>query len=314
MSSLIPANSKVSIVIPFYNRENLIEETIESVIVQTFPNWEIILVDDGSYDMGSEIVSQYVAKYPGKIFLHSHPNLAHLGASASRNTGIANATGDFITFLDSDDLLYPNALEIELNAFSENPQADAVCGTLEYWFSWNLSGSGLESDFVVDLGVESEKLYEPPSLHIHNLRSSGRKPGMGCVMVRSAFVEKFPLFEDGFNYTCEDQICWAVISIHAKIYLLKHCLLKYRQHPLSSTSKVEDEGRAVRDWELFLEWLENYLEENGVADSEVWQSIRASRKEINHRRKFAPILNLYRKLLPIRYRYKIRDWILRKSS
>jgi glycosyltransferase involved in cell wall biosynthesis len=304
-------NSKVSIIVPFYNREKFLAETIESILAQTHSNWELMLVNDGSTDRGDRIARQFISQHPEMIFLYSHPDRANRGASASRNLGVRKASGDLITFLDSDDILLPTSLEKELKAFQENPDADAVCGTLQYWFSWDKSKYRYESDFVVDLGVEVQRLYDSPQMLVHNLRSSGRKPGMGCVTVRRELVEKFTLFEDDFARGGEDQIFWAILSLNAKVYVLEDCLLKYRQHSVSSTAGVADDGKAIADWEKFLSWLEKYLRENEIEDADVWSAVKASRKEIVRRRNFAPVLNLYRKILPTRFRYRIRDWISR---
>jgi len=304
-------NSKVSVIVPFYNRGKFLAETIESILGQTYSNWELILVDDGSTDRSELTARHFISKHPEKIFIYSHPKNENLGASSSRNLGVQNATGDFITFVDSDDILLQDALEIQLNAFHENPDADVVCGTLRYWFSWDKLNYQKESDFVVDLGVDKQKLYRPPQLFIHNLGYSGRKPGMGCFMVRKGITDGTRLFEDGFRYTCEDQICWAKLSLNTKIYVLDRCLLKYRQHSISSTSEVTRERRAISDWEQFLEWLDDYLKESAIDDSAVWSGLESTRREVARRRTLAPILDIYRKLLPIRVRYRIRDWISR---
>ena len=94
----------ISVIIPAYNAEKTIRETIESVIKQTFSDWELIVVNDGSQDRTVEVVSQI--KDP-RIKLFSIP---HAGVSASRNRGFDNSVGQFIAFLDADDLWKPEKL------------------------------------------------------------------------------------------------------------------------------------------------------------------------------------------------------------
>ena len=95
----------VSIIIPCYNAENYIKKTIDSVLCQTYQNFEIIIVNDGSTDSSSKIIKTVK---DGRIHLVEHENQ---GVSSSRNKGIAIAKGEFIVFLDADDLLHPSFLE-----------------------------------------------------------------------------------------------------------------------------------------------------------------------------------------------------------
>jgi len=108
-------NSKlVSVVIPFFNREGCLSRAIDSVISQTYDNWEIILVDDGSTDRSAEIAEYYSRDYPSKIHLIKQKNM---GAGFSRNKAIAAAQGSFIAILDSDDQWSDNFLSRTMDAF-----------------------------------------------------------------------------------------------------------------------------------------------------------------------------------------------------
>ena len=105
---------KFSIVIPLYNKENYIAETLQSVIEQTFKDFEIIIVNDCSTDKSLETVSDF--KDPRINIINHNINS---GLSASRNTGIKNAEANYITFLDADDLWKPTFLE-KINFLIEN--------------------------------------------------------------------------------------------------------------------------------------------------------------------------------------------------
>lgn len=107
----------VSVVIPLYNSEKTIKETLDCVFRQTFSDWEIIAVNDGSTDATLDILA---AIKDSRLKVFSYPNG---GISVSRNRGLALAQGEYIAFLDHDDLWTPEKLELQLKALQENPQA-----------------------------------------------------------------------------------------------------------------------------------------------------------------------------------------------
>lgn len=301
----------VSIIIPFYNQNNFLAESILSVVGQTYQNWELILINDGSNDESSQIAQTFVDEYPNRIFLYTHPNGENRGASSSRNLGIAHAKGEFVTFLDSDDIFLPDTLKIEIEAFEKNPAADIVCGTSQYWFSWEDKKSKKESDFLVDLGFETGKLYFPPSLFIHNLYAGGRKPAIGCIILKSSFAKKFTLFQDFFKYVSEDQIFWTQASLYGKIYVLKDCLAKYRQHSNSSSKDLIKNGNVESDMKKFSDWLEDYLTRKQIRNPEIIQALEVWQKENRFRVKYKKLISLYRQLLPYRLRHRVRDLIVK---
>ena len=107
----------ISVVIPVYNGEKTIAETIESVLNQSFSNFEIVVINDGSQDSTLDILASI---QDPRLKIFSHPNA---GLSASRNRGISQSSGEFIAFLDADDLWTPDKLEAQLTALQENPNA-----------------------------------------------------------------------------------------------------------------------------------------------------------------------------------------------
>ena len=107
----------ISVIIPVYNGEKTIRETIESVLNQTLSKFELIVINDGSQDSTLDIVTS-IQDPRLKVFSYSNA-----GVSASRNNGLSHARSEFISFLDADDLWTPDKLEAQLKALSENPQA-----------------------------------------------------------------------------------------------------------------------------------------------------------------------------------------------
>lgn len=104
----------VSIIIPNYNRASLIGETLDSIISQTYENWECIIVDDGSIDNSIEVISKYVEK-DNRFLLFQRPTDYSKGANACRNIGMQKSKGDYIIFFDSDDLMMKNHVEAKLH-------------------------------------------------------------------------------------------------------------------------------------------------------------------------------------------------------
>jgi glycosyltransferase involved in cell wall biosynthesis len=112
----------ISIIITSYNRVNLITETLDSVINQTYHNWECIIVDDGSTDGTQNLIANYVKK--DQRFVFYQRNRAPKGASCCRNIGIENTKGEYIVFLDSDDIIIDKCLENRIKILNEHPDYD----------------------------------------------------------------------------------------------------------------------------------------------------------------------------------------------
>lgn len=108
----------ISVIIPAYNAEKTIQETIESVLKQTFSDFELILINDGSCDSTLDIVESIQAP---RLKVLSYTNSGSV--AVSRNRGLSHASGEFIAFLDADDLWTPDKLEAQLSALQQNPQA-----------------------------------------------------------------------------------------------------------------------------------------------------------------------------------------------
>ena len=110
----------VSVITPCYNGAAYVSQTIESVLSQTYPHWEMIVVDDGSKDSSAEIVRSYAEKDPRIILLQQE----NAGSAAARNNGIRNAKGRYLALLDADDLWEPDFLEEQIRFMGEH---NAIC-------------------------------------------------------------------------------------------------------------------------------------------------------------------------------------------
>lgn len=121
-----------SIVTPVYNRERTIEVAMRSVIAQTRPTWELILVDDGSRDGSVEVIKRMIADYPDRTIRLIEMG-RNVGVSAARNQGLAAATGDVIAYLDSDNVWKPDYLAVMLAAFAREPDRRSAYAGSEIW-------------------------------------------------------------------------------------------------------------------------------------------------------------------------------------
>lgn len=116
----------VSIIIPVYNSSAFLQKSLESILQQTYPNLEIIVIDDESTDSSYSIAKQFESK--GVKVLQQQ----NAGAAVARNTGLANATGFYIQFMDADDYLSPNKIEEQVKALEVNAGSVAVCNYIQF--------------------------------------------------------------------------------------------------------------------------------------------------------------------------------------
>ncbi|MGI5172150.1 glycosyltransferase family 2 protein [Treponema sp. OMZ 840] len=132
-------NNIISLIVPIYNRSTFLPACITSIINQSYPHLDIILVDDGSTDNSFDICKEY-AQNDKRITVISIPNS---GVSTARNTGIQHAKGDFIQFVDSDDMIKQNACEILLNEQKKNDADLVICG----FYNIDSNGNHLSDDY-----------------------------------------------------------------------------------------------------------------------------------------------------------------------
>ena len=140
---------KVSIIIPTFNSSKHIKATLDNVLSQTYTNWECILVDDGSIDLTETISINYQEK-DQRFQLYKRPEDLPKGPSSARNYGVTKAKGDFLIFLDADDLLATTCLENRVAQFQQHQECDFLVFQMERFFD--------EPDFLKkEIAVEQDK-------------------------------------------------------------------------------------------------------------------------------------------------------------
>lgn len=304
----------VSIIIPIHNAEHFLREAIASVQAQCYTHWELILVDDGSTDQSVAIAQQQALQEPKHIcFLPTRDGVCS-GTNAARNRGLRQARGDYVLFLDADDVLTPNALSRQVALLAAHPEAEVVCGALQYWYSWTGDRRDRQRDFLVSLQLPSERTYAPPDLLCYNLQARGRKPGMGSFLLRRTVLEKIGAFPEMAGALTEDQVLWARICLQSPIYITGHCFLQYRQHPASMCAQAIREGTEFAANHLFLAWLSQHLVAEQITDPVLWKAWRGFQRSVRFQHRWHWVKRLYRYCLPLRVRYRLRDgWTHRYS-
>jgi glycosyltransferase involved in cell wall biosynthesis len=264
----------VSVVIPVWNAERFLAEAIDSVLAQTWPHWELLLADDGSTDTSPEIARSYAARHPGRILSLEHPGRANRGESAARNLGLRAGRGDLFAFLDADDVWLPTKLERQVPLLAARPEAGALYGNTEYWFSWTGAPEDASRDFAPPLGLPPGTLVEPPHLLTRFLRREAGVPCTCGLLVRREVFERIGGFEEAFRGMYADQVFYARLALAVPVLVDGGCWERYRQHPASACAIAKRDGTGLQARQIYLSWLEGTLKQGGVTDPELWRALR----------------------------------------
>lgn len=268
----------VSVIIVFLDAHQFIHEAIESVFAQTYRDWELFLVDDGSSDGSTAIARHYAGKYPERVRYLEHPNHHNRGKTASRNLGSSHARGEYIAFLDADDVWMPHKLEQQVAILDSHPEAAMVYGLSQWWYSWTGRPEDRRRDFKHELGVRPNALIEPPDLiSLFFLTQRAAIPNPSSILVRHDVMEQVKGFDEAFRGiydVYEDQAFYAKVALRARVFAANECWDRYRQHPNSSVAAVRNAGQEYSTRLFFLKWLAGYLSDQGVTELEIWQALR----------------------------------------
>lgn len=287
------SNPKVSVIIIFLNAgETFFKEAIESVFAQTYDNWELLLVDDGSTDISTEIACQYVAAYPNKVRYLEHEGHRNRGMSATRNLGIQQARGEYIAFLDADDLWLPQKLERQVPILATHPEVGMAYSSTWMWHSWTGTREDLQLDRGRKLGVLPDRIVAPPQLLDLFIKGEAETPGTCSVLIRKETIRAVGGCEESFQGMFEDQALFAKICAQSPVFVASGNWDRYRQHSASCCHLAQNRGsydpqQPNRAHQNYLDWLERYLSSRSLQNTSTWQSLQRS-------------LDPYRR--PLRYR------------
>jgi glycosyltransferase involved in cell wall biosynthesis len=223
---------KVSAIIPVYNCERYVSAAIESVLAQTYPVHEIIIVDDGSTDGTRAVLESYI----GRI---RYIRQEKRGVAAARNSGIVHASGDFIAFLDADDLWLADKLQLQMDFLRNHPQ-------------YGLVYSDMKTFDETGILHESVKIWlnmSPPSGWIFKELFAETLFACDATVFAKACVDRVGYFDESLAVG-EDYNMWLRMARHFQIGYLDVPLTKYRQHASMTSRRI---GKSLIDgvpWEV----------------------------------------------------------------
>ena len=207
----------ISIIIPTYNRANLLERAVDSILKQTYNNWELLIVDDGSIDNTKDTVNKYLNDKRIKYIYQENK-----GQGAARNLGIKNSNGDYIAFLDSDDKWSEEKLQKQTEAFGKYPDID---------FCFTADIINTENKIIV------EKRYEnKTNLPFYKLSGIGISVPSSHVYKKTSFT-KIGNFDENRDLIGLEDNEWSIRGYNLKGYYIDEPLTEYFMHEGQITKK-----------------------------------------------------------------------------
>lgn len=262
----------VSVVLIFLNEARFLQAAVDSIVSQVFGSWELLLVDDGSTDSSKEIAKTVARRIPHKIHYHMHEGHANRGMSASRNLGLKHAKGEFVLFLDGDDVLTSNALNEQVALMEAHPEVGMVYGPIQSWFRWDGNTDAQGRDVIQHLPLEADRVIKAPAIVPIFLRNEGAIPQGN--LFRTSLVREVGGFEDEFRDLSEDQVFRVKFCLRFPIYASSQVWYKYRRHDASSCAQAVKTNRFYEARRIFLNWTENFCRHSQVVDTDVWKAIK----------------------------------------
>jgi glycosyltransferase involved in cell wall biosynthesis len=204
--------------------------------------------------------------------------------SATRNLGLKHAKGEYIGFLDADDVWLPNKLEAQIEIFNEYPQCGMVYGRTQIWYGWTGNEEDEKKDHFFPLGVIPNSVIEPPGIVLLILENKVQSPTTCNVLIKRNVFEKAGLFLENFKGMFEDAAFFCKAALIVPIYVSDSLWAKYRQHDESCSSAASKQKTEEKARYNFLKWFENYLQ---------------SKKTFSAKVRFA----LFKEMFPYRYKF-----------
>jgi glycosyltransferase involved in cell wall biosynthesis len=263
------------VTICFLNAEQFLQEAIESILAQTFTNWELVLVDDGSTDGSTQIARAFVSRHPDKIRYVDHDGHKNRGLSTSRNAGVAHASGKYLAFLDADDRWLPHKLAKQVAVMESMSHVDCYVNPGLYCYP---DGSGRPQPMAFYPG-----LVPAHALTRCVLRDDVNTPLPSCILIRRDFYSKLGGFADWAPNIVEDQVFWLQLDFPATFHFDPECLVLYRVHPASICKSTPPQTRLMEKLRLHAWLVDRFEKSRGtgprrqlflrMARFKLWQSL-----------------------------------------
>lgn len=280
MSSHTPS---VSVIVPFYNSCRFLSEAVESVLSQTFTDWELLLVDDGSTDSSSEIARVYMSKHPGRVYYSFHSDRQNHGLTSTRNLALRSCRGEFVALLDSDDVWYPVKLTQQVELLKRHSEAGMVFGRSQYWNDGSDASTAGRANSVPKLAVGDRMYYPPDLIKISYPLGKLGSPCPSDLLFRRSTLLQVGGFDERVPGVCEDLAFLAKMFLNAPVYVSDDCWDRYRLHPDSMWAKAQANGEEENSKASYFKWLGEYLYDTGVEDKEVWRLYKLNSWKYRHK-------------------------------
>jgi glycosyltransferase involved in cell wall biosynthesis len=299
----------VSVVAIFLNAEAFLEEAIQSVLAQTYPRWELLLVDDGSSDGSTAIAQRHARRQPDRISYLEHPGHLNRGMSASRHLGLQRAKGEYLALLDADDVWLPEKLERQVTIMRQHPEVALLFGAPLYWSGWTGAAEDQARDYVIDLKIPRDRVYQPPTLLIPFLQRAAPTPCPSDVLIRRSSALHVGGFEAhfiGVNMVYEDQAFFSKLLLGAPAFASGETWDRYRQHPESCYAVSKATGGRELARRYYLKWLRQYLLDQRLANGPVWETVES---ELRRHSPVTRIIDSLRRLAQATLPLGVRSWL-----
>lgn len=309
---------EVSAIIIFKDEERFLNEAIDSVTAQTFRDWELILVDDGSVDRSTAIALEAAATRPGLVRYIQHDGGANRGMSASRNLGLALARGRYVAFLDGDDVWRPEKLAVQIAHLEQHPEAVMTTSPLLRWRRWSGDTDAWDREDLMGVGRKKHgkhrfagRVVSPPRLARLMLADDYYIPG-GALIRRSA-LDGVGRFEPTFTAMFEDAVMMLKICLRHPVHVGTEIGYLYRIHPDSYTQRTSSDVEIDAARARYLDWVGDYLETMPTRSPSLRFTYHRARRSTRHGRlRRHRLLNRARRvgrlLMPLAGRDQLRRW------
>ena len=258
---------KISIIIPVYNAGNYIKKCIDSILSQTYENFEVIVINDGSSDNSWELLNKYYSDNK-KIKLFNQENK---GVSMTRNFGIDNANGDWITFVDADDWIENNTLERIVNIIEQNNNLEIIMSNLFYNRGSEQKKAYELSDLLVDENNKKELIDTMIAID-YGQKKYGLKFG-NCRCIGGKFYKSKLIKENNIKFptdivSYEDGI-FNLYSNHLakETYILSDALYHYYFNVNSRTNTINE--KQFTQNELIIKNINKFLKESNIESDSI---------------------------------------------
>lgn len=265
----------VSIIMPLYNGEQFLEAAVQSVLAQSYGNWELLIVDDGSKDGGFALAKK-IAETDSRIYVFQHEKGANRGVSATRNLAISKSKGEYLALLDCDDVWLDNKLEKQVPILRQYPEVGLVYSQAQVIDE--------EGTIIDEKHSEAERLNRKPVFGAGLAHKASndlklllaiyfRVPASSALM-RKSFVNMLANFKEELKYQVEDAFLFFRLLDKHSIYFIPETLIHYRVHGAQWNSGLNPVKSIKVDFYFYQKLLPELSNQNrNMVNKQFYQTI-----------------------------------------